>query len=549
MDSTKAEGAWSTMTNGLSSEILFEKFQIIEVLKKDEHAAVFLADHIYLSKKIILKVLNTQKISDSTLVERFKREAKILAKLDSAYIIKVLDFGMFKEYFYISFEYIEGQSLRNLLNNNKLTYEQKFQLMIQLLKGLHFAHQNQIIHRDIKPENIFVDANLNLKLGDFGLALSAEDNFVTNPYSIVGTPSYMSPEQVRGAKLNAQSDLFSAGVVLYELFVGKNPFLKDNISLTLNEIMAFDETEIFNELEDQPEQIRTVLTKLLKKNPKERFNTAHETLSYLGVSVDQPTVVINYENKSSKNKLLPIFIAVLSTVVVIILVLMGVNIFKNSTQQINYQNEVKSIPIEKNKKNDSVPENNFQNKEQVNQNNLNKLFVENSEKENQTPIQQTQNEIPKQEISNQQTTKPIVYGWIDIQSNEGTKVIIDGEEVGITPLQRLIMLPERNDYNIRLINPNFPPFDSTFSIKGKETTKFVMNLNSLVAYIDIYASPVWGKVYFNSVYKGETPLTKVKVNPDAIKISLRQSGYEDIDTIINVGRGDRLSLKFRFKKN
>ncbi|MEW6652945.1 MAG: protein kinase, partial [Bacteroidota bacterium] len=100
---------------GLSAEILFEKFQIIEVLKKDEHAAVFLANHIYLSKKIILKVLNTEKISDQVLVERFKREAKILAKLDNPYVIKVLDFGMFKEYFYISFEYIEGLSLRNLL--------------------------------------------------------------------------------------------------------------------------------------------------------------------------------------------------------------------------------------------------------------------------------------------------------------------------------------------------------------------------------------------------------------------------------------------------
>ncbi|MDH7604230.1 MAG: serine/threonine-protein kinase, partial [Melioribacter sp.] len=211
-----------------STEILFEKFEILDVLKKDEHAAVYLANHIYLSKKIILKVLNTEKISDQTLIERFKREAKLLAKLDHPNIIKVLDFGTSKEYFYISFEYIEGESLRNLLKHRNLSYEEKKLLTIQLFKALHFAHSNQIIHRDIKPENIFIDNNMNLKLGDFGLALSAEDNYVTSPYSIVGTPSYMSPEQVAGAKLTYQSDLFSAGVVIYEIFTGKNPFLKEN---------------------------------------------------------------------------------------------------------------------------------------------------------------------------------------------------------------------------------------------------------------------------------------------------------------------------------
>src|ERR1035437_5538840 len=221
-----------------STEILFEKFQIIETLKKDEHAGVYLANHIYLSKKIILKVLNTLKIPDAAIIERFKREAKILAKLDHPNIIKVLDFGMSKEFFYISFEYIEGESLRNVFKTKNLTQDQKEHLMIQLLQGLNYAHKNKIIHRDIKPENIFIDKNLNVKLGDFGLALSSDDNFVTNPYSIVGTPSYMSPEQIQGNKLTEQSDLFSAGVVIFELFTGINPFLRDNVSLTLNEIIG-----------------------------------------------------------------------------------------------------------------------------------------------------------------------------------------------------------------------------------------------------------------------------------------------------------------------
>jgi eukaryotic-like serine/threonine-protein kinase len=548
MDPVEAEGAWNPMMNGLSSEILFEKFQIIEVLKKDDHAAVFLADHIYLSKKIILKVLNTQKISDSTLVERFKREAKILAKLDSANIIKVLDFGMYKEYFYISFEYIEGSSLRNLLKQSELSQEQKVHLMIQLLKGLYFAHQNQIIHRDIKPENIFVDSNLNLKVGDFGLALSAEDNFVTNPYSIVGTPSYMSPEQVRGAKLTAQSDLFSAGVVLYELFVGKNPFLRENVNLTLNEIMAFDEGEVITGLVEQPQEIKDVLTRLLKKNSKERYLTALEALTNLGVSVDQPTVVLTYEERNNPRKLWPLIIAVLATVFVFGLGWMLIKAFDETKQQIGRDQNNLTKETQQNQKVDTIQKDILKFSEKVIPNNLNKPLIENPSQQlpvedKQTQSAATQQQNPPSSIPN----KPVEYGWFDVQSNEGTKIIINGEEVGIAPIQKPLMYRE-GGYNLKLINPNYPPYDTTFSIKGKETTKLYVNLNSLVAYIDIYANP-WGKVYFNSAYKGDTPLSKVKVVPDAIRISLRQNGYQDIDTVINVKKGDNLNLKFRFRKN
>ena len=528
------------MMNGLSTEILFEKFQIIEVLKKDEHAAVFLANHIYLSKKIILKVLNTQKISDSTLVERFKREAKILARLDSQHIIKVLDFGMFKEYFYISFEYIEGSSLRNLLKKNELTEEQKYNLSVQLLKGLYFAHQNQIIHRDIKPENIFIDANLNLKIGDFGLALSAEDNFVTNPYSIVGTPSYMSPEQVRGAKLNAQSDLFSAGVVIYELFTGKNPFLKENVSLTLNEIMVFDEDELAKELSNIGQELKSVLIRLLKKNSKDRYTTALEALNDLGVSVDQPTLVLNYDDRNGKRKLWPIAFAIVATAIVISFGLYIVKAFRE-TPLLN--NQTQANPQTENVKKDTAIA-----PEQVNQNNLTKPLIDTASQQKPLNNQQPEQIKTQQNNPDQSTvSKPPAYGWFDVQSNEGTKIFINGELLETAPVQKPIMLQE-GDYTLKLTNPNYPVYDTTFTIKGKETTKLYINLNSLVAYIDVNSNP-WGKVYFNSSYKGETPLRELKVVPDVIRVSLRHEGYQDIDTVINVKKGDRLNLRFRFKPN
>lgn len=527
------------MISGLSTEILFEKFQIIEVLKKDEHAAVFLANHIYLSKKIILKVLNTKKISDQALVERFKREAKILAKLDNPYIIKVLDFGTFHEYFYISFEYIEGLSLRNLLKQQTLSYDQKKHLMIQLIKGLHNAHQNQIIHRDIKPENIFIDLNLNLKIGDFGLALSSEDNFVTNPYSIVGTPSYMSPEQVAGAKLNAQSDLFSAGVVLYELFTGKNPFLKENVSFTLNEIMSFNESAIAKGLEDQPQEIKDVLYHLLRKNAKDRYANALQVLDDLNVTLEQPTVVINLDDRREKSNRLKL-VAAIVTVTVVVIAIVLVRIFDNvpspTDQNITFKN---GDSTNSSQQKDSIPIRPQQN-DPVDTSNLNKPLIENNQP---NTTNQQNNQLPTDE------NKILGYGTLNVLSAQWARVKIDGEDVGTTPF-RPIQLKE-GTHTIQLENEAYPVIKETIVIKANEATTYRADFDKLVAYLNFDVRPS-GNVIINGAPQRAIPptLRLVKVTPGFVSIIITNEDpvYKKIDTSFTVNGGDTLNLRFKFKR-
>jgi eukaryotic-like serine/threonine-protein kinase len=528
--------------SALTSEILFEKFQIIEVLKKDEHAAVFLANHIYLSKKIILKVLNTQKIFDQSSVERFKREAKILAKLDHPNIIKVLDFGMSKEYFYISFEYIEGDSLREVLKTKTLTLEQKEHVMIQLLKGLDYAHKNQIIHRDIKPENIFIDKNLNVKLGDFGLALSAEDNFVTNPYAIVGTPSYMSPEQVRGAKLTAQSDLFSLGVVLFELFTGKNPFLKENVSLTLNEINSFEESSLKDKI-IEAQGVNNILLRLLKKNVNNRYNSAEEVLEELNVMIDQPSIVVSSVDRDGRqSRLAWLFL------LVIVLIVAGIIFYPKEKDQ--KQND---LPANSNqqqgnqaqKQNIINPLQNEPIKNDVNQNSTNPP-VENNQKPNEVVNQQKQDTNP---VNN--NTNTVGIGSLDVQTYpSNAEIFINGESFGRTPFNRPITL-KTGEYSVKFVHSDCPIYYKTVTVKADDVTNLHVNLElETKAFIFCQAYPPIGDIYINGNLMAALPMKAndlIKVTPGAINLIIKNPKFKNIDTSFVLHVRDTLRLRLKFK--
>jgi eukaryotic-like serine/threonine-protein kinase len=522
----------------MTSEILFEKFQIIEVLKKDEHAGVYLANHIYLSKKIILKVLNTQKIHDPSLVERFKREAKILAKLDHPNIIKVYDFGMSNEFFYISFEYIEGESLRSVLKTKTLSLEQKEHMMIQTLKGLDYAHKNQIIHRDIKPENIFVDKNLNAKLGDFGLALSAEDNFVTSPYAIVGTPSYMSPEQVRGAKLTAQSDLFSLGVVLLELFTGKNPFLKENVTLTLNEINSFNEESLKEKLAEAPEKYREIFTKLLKKNINQRYNSAEEIFKELNIQIDQPTIIINNINRERTQSKLVWLLAL-----AIVLIVAGI-IFYPKTKD------------EKQNITPNMVQNPTQNNEQTNrkepavkQNDLSKDQVD-LIKTNQ-PLINNQQGQQEQNVNQQNTNAVTGVGKLLIRTlPTNTEIIIDGDSYGKKPFDRAQPF-EAGYHKIAFIHSNYPDYDKKVYVEAGKVTEVLVNMETeTMGFINCWVLPAVGDIYINGNFATQLPMKIndfLKVRPGTPRIEIKNPRYnKNIDTIITIKAKDTLRLKFRF---
>ncbi|MBD3410462.1 MAG: protein kinase, partial [Ignavibacteriales bacterium] len=271
----------------MADEPLFGKFEIRETLKKDEFSSVYVADHVYLGRRVLLKILDTQRAPDPTMIDRFKREAKILSRLDHPNIVKVYDFSFYENFCYFASEFIESHNLRRYVDTRELSEREVVSLLGQLFDALGFAHRNGVVHRDLKPENLLVDEAGDLKIVDFGLAQIESERHVTQATSVVGTPAYMSPEQARGEELTYKSDLFSAGALAHELWFGENPFDKGNVGATLNALLNGEE-EPFDREPPEDKPVDRLIYLLLKRDPAERLASAEEATRMLGYESRSP---------------------------------------------------------------------------------------------------------------------------------------------------------------------------------------------------------------------------------------------------------------------
>jgi eukaryotic-like serine/threonine-protein kinase len=515
-----------------NNEILFKKFEILSCYKKDEHSAVYLANHIYLEKKVFLKVLNTETIPDSSITERFKREAKILAHLDHPNITKVFDFGMFKEHFYISFEYFESKNLRELLGVKNLSNENKREIFIQLVQGLYFAHKKNIIHRDIKPENILIDEANKVKLTDFGLAQNSLDNLVTQQYSVVGTPAYMSPEQIQGEKLTIQSDLFSLGITASELFSGNNPFLGKDASETINNILSYDELnskELFLEFS---EDIQKVLIGLMAAKPNDRFTSCSEVLKLF--NIESMNSQIHSKTYSKKLWLIPVYVSIF------ILVLWSLYIiFEPKTH--NQRNEEKTVDKIENGRDTVLSkitsvDSPIEDEEQS----QNELLVVNQLDED--ILKRTVTESNGSLISTSKG-KNIELGELYIKCYPWAKVYLDNKFIETTPLAKNISAKSGN-YLLTLIHPDYPKYSDSIKITADEISFVEVNLDTLFGYLECQVYP-WSEIYIDGEKKGVTPLDiPIRLNEGKYKLTLKNPLYDSIESTISIRRNDTLRRKF-----
>lgn len=213
--------------------ILNGRYEIIEKVGIGGMAIVYKAKDIYLKRIVAVKVLKEQYLEDKEFIKKFVIEAQSVANLNNQNIVKIYDVGQHIEdgkiYNYIVMEYIKGKTLNELIKDKgRLNSNAVVSISKQIASALDCAHKHHIIHRDIKPHNIIIDENLNVKVTDFGIARIATSSTITYTSSVLGTVHYISPEQAKGKFIDEKSDIYSLGVVMYEMVTGRVPFDTDN---------------------------------------------------------------------------------------------------------------------------------------------------------------------------------------------------------------------------------------------------------------------------------------------------------------------------------
>ncbi len=252
------------------------RYKIIKKLGAGGMATVYLAEDQELGRRIAIKILNAKHASDTQFVERFRREASSAAGLSHPNIVQIYDRGNAEGTYYIAMELIDGRSLKELVVQRgpspilvAVNYGR------QILAALRFAHRNGVVHRDIKPHNVLVDDEGRIKVTDFGIARAGASE-MTEVGSIIGTAQYLSPEQARGAPVDDRSDLYSVGVLLYELLTGEAPYNGDTpVEIAMKHLSAVPEPPSAKRPEVPPE-LDAVVLRALAKSPDDRYQSAEE---------------------------------------------------------------------------------------------------------------------------------------------------------------------------------------------------------------------------------------------------------------------------------
>jgi eukaryotic-like serine/threonine-protein kinase len=252
------------------------RYRIMRKLGTGGMANVYLAEDQELGRRVAIKILDDRHASDEQFIERFRREAKNAAGLSHPNIVSIYDRGEAEGTYYIAMEYLDGRSLKELIvSRGAAPVNIAIDYARQTLAAVRFAHRHGIVHRDIKPHNVLVDAEGRLKVTDFGIA-RAGGSQMTEAGSIIGTAQYLSPEQAKGAPVDQTSDLYSVGVVLYELLTGVVPFTGDTpVEIAMKHLSAKPEPPSAKR-SDIPRDLDLIVLRALAKDPAERYQSAEE---------------------------------------------------------------------------------------------------------------------------------------------------------------------------------------------------------------------------------------------------------------------------------
>lgn len=265
-----------------------DRYEIIKTIGEGGMANVYLANDTILDRKVAIKVLRGDLSNDEKFIRRFQREALSVSNLSHPNIVEVYDVGEEDGQYYIVMEYIEGKTLKQLLKKREtLTLPEVIDIMLQLTDGLAHAHESYIIHRDIKPQNIMILDNGLVKITDFGIAMALNATQLTQTNSVMGSVHYLPPEQANGKSATVKSDIYSLGILMYELITGSVPFKGDNAVEIALKHMKEKIPSIRKQNPTIPQSVENIVIKATAKNPRNRYDSVKEMHDDLEICMEK----------------------------------------------------------------------------------------------------------------------------------------------------------------------------------------------------------------------------------------------------------------------
>ena len=282
------------------NNIICNRYKILDHLGTGGMATVWLGYDTILDRQVAIKTFKID-ANDEGAVKRFNREAKAVTSLSHPNIVSIYDVENEGDFYYLILEYVEGMTLKDyMIKNPRIPIETIVHIAKQIAAGLSHAHQNGIIHRDIKPQNILMDENLTCKITDFGIARAYGDTTLTQTNQMLGTVYYLSPEQARGNVATAQSDIYSLGILIFEMITGQIPFKGESaVAIALKHLQE-ELPEIDKYREKVPQSVKNIVLQATMKNPNERYISSKELFDDLSTVLNPERL---YENRYTGFKL------------------------------------------------------------------------------------------------------------------------------------------------------------------------------------------------------------------------------------------------------